>query len=78
MNLKPQQVHSLNIAEKIVWFQHHLEERKIDWKKGAEYLMFSPNNIVVDSLLILKLNLFKELKLTVVDDIVKDAGGLLR
>ena len=57
---------------------HHLQEEKVDWEDGAEHLLFSPNNIVVDSLLILKLNLLKELKLTVVDDIVKDAGGLLR
>ena len=32
----------------------------------------------MDSLLILKFNLFKEIKITVNDDIVKDAGGLLR
>ena len=59
MNLKQKQTHTLNVAEKMVWFHHHLDSEKIDWKKGAEYLMFSPNNIVTDSLHILQLNLFK-------------------
>ena len=78
LNLDPKEIFYRNTAEKIIWFHHRLSQKKIDWKIGAEQLIFSPNSIVIDSLLILKFNLFKEIKITVIDDIVKDAGGLLR
>lgn len=55
-----------------------IDERRINWKEGAEQLVFHPNHIVRDSLPLLKIDLFQELKLNVINDIVHDAGGLLR
>ena len=63
---------------KILYIHHRFNEFKISWKHGSEQLLFNPNNIMADSLQILKLNMFKELKLVVTGDKVKDAGGLLR
>lgn len=63
---------------KILYLQQKFNQRKISWKEGSEQLMFNPNTIVIDSFNILHLNMFRELKLIVTDDKVKDAGGLLR
>lgn len=41
-------------------------------------LTFHPEHIVKDSLGLTSINLYKELKIVVINDVVHDAGGLLR
>jgi hypothetical protein len=78
LHAKPEHLQQKPTAQKILWLHHYLKEQKVHWNEGAEHLIFSHKSIVNDSMLLLKLDLYKELKLIVEDDVVKDAGGLLR
>lgn len=56
-----------------------MEDMRISWQNGCENLKVDRGNIIYSSLFGLSnLNLRKELKIIFDDEVVSDAGGLLR
>lgn len=65
--------------EKMLWFRLNMEDLRVSWEKGCEVLHVDRANIVMSSKTGLsKVNLRKELKIKFDDEVVDDAGGLLR
>lgn len=65
--------------EKMLWFRLNMEGLRIPWDQGCERLKVDRSNIVMSSKYGLQnMNLRKELKIEFNDEVVDDAGGLLR
>jgi E3 ubiquitin-protein ligase HUWE1 len=63
----------------MLWFRLNTESLRVPWQSGSENLKVDRANLVMSSKVGLrKLNLHKELKITFDDEVVQDAGGLLR
>ena len=63
----------------MLWFRLNIESMRVSWQDGCEVLNVDRSNIVLSSKQGLdKINIRKELKIQFDDEVVEDAGGLLR
>jgi hypothetical protein len=77
--MKPHEIRAKSFEEKLVWFRHQVEKKRISWKNGADFLKIRREFILGDSMESLAtVNLFKEVKIVFDGEQVQDAGGLIR
>lgn len=69
----------LGFQEKEVWLRRKLEELRIPWTAGADFMRIDKTNILMGSLVeSQKVDMHKEIKIEFLGEKVNDAGGLLR
>ena len=70
----------LTTRDKLIWFRHQVDHNTADFTQGYNELRINRENMIQDSMthfLDLK-DLRKEIKITFVNELSKDAGGLSR
>jgi len=79
ISLKAKETMNLDFEEKQFWFYNQLEKLKISWMNGSDHLSIRKDYILEDTIKEIETcDLHKELKIMFKDEIVLDAGGLMR
>ncbi|EGR30889.1 hypothetical protein IMG5_121350 [Ichthyophthirius multifiliis] len=77
--MTPQEIQNQSFEYKNIWFRNQCEQLRIPWTYGSDWIFISSNNVLFDSVVNIQYcDLRREIKIQFSNDIVQDAGGLLR
>jgi hypothetical protein len=52
-DLSRKEIENKIFGEKLYWFNHIINARKIHWKEGCEQIAFRPDHVVIDSMIVI-------------------------
>lgn len=77
--MKPHEIRTRTFEEKLIWFRNQLENRRISWKLGADFLKVRRDHVLEDSVRNFGgVNWRREVKIEFEGEQVQDVGGLFR